>query len=98
MRSSRNRLGVLIVVLISLCALLLHQHQDAAAQSTTDLVKDPGTWAVTTRSSVLEFQALRALNLDGGPSSGLAWRLPTGEIQTVKQPSLVRNVIEILAR
>jgi hypothetical protein len=45
-----------------------------------------------------EFHVQTALNLDGGPSSGLWWKPETGDAQGVHESTRVRNVIVILPK
>lgn len=40
----------------------------------------------------------RALNLSGGPSSGLAVRLPSGGVETVPETTRVRSVLTVVER
>lgn len=40
----------------------------------------------------------RALNLDGGPSSGLAVRLPSGKVEQVPERTRIRTVLTVIER
>jgi hypothetical protein len=54
--------------------------------------------ALVSSSIVHEFRVHSALNLDGGPSSGLWWKPKTGDAEGVRASTRVRNVIVILPK
>jgi hypothetical protein len=45
---------------------------------------------------VHEFRIMSALNLDGGPSSGIWWKPKSGEPRGIRDKTRVRNAIVIL--
>jgi hypothetical protein len=47
---------------------------------------------------VREFRVQSAMNLDGGPSSGLWWKPRTGAAQGIRETTRVRNVIVVLPK
>jgi hypothetical protein len=54
--------------------------------------------AILRLEGLLGFKPQRVMALDGGPSTGLAWRLPSGEMKHAQQPALVRNYIVLEKR
>ena len=53
---------------------------------------------LVTPGAITEFPVKRALNLDGGPSTGLWFRTPGGVENYEKPGWIVRNGLAILAR
>lgn len=54
--------------------------------------------ALVSAAVLHEFRVQQALNLDGGPSSGLWWKPATGPAQSIRGRTRVRNVITILPK
>jgi hypothetical protein len=52
--------------------------------------------ALTTPGVLHEFRVQSAMNLDGGPSSGLWWKPAQGNAQGVRSTTMVRNAILVL--